>query len=285
MENLVISNPKKLKKLKKAIFKAGAEKFHVLSDFDRTLTYAFVDDENVPSLISILRDGNYLVPGYAKKAHALFNKYYPIEINPKISLKEKKKAMREWWITHFELLIKSGLNKKDLKKVAKSKKIKFRKGVLEFIDFLHYHKIPLVIMSASGLGGDIISMYLERENKLYKNIHIVANSFEWDEAGNAIDVKKPIIHGMNKDETTIQKFPIFKIIKNRKNVLLLGDSLGDIGMIDGFEYDSLIKIGFLNGNVENNIEYYKKNYDVIILNDSSMDYVNELLKEIIVLKQ
>ncbi len=280
MKNLVISNPKKLKKLKKAIFKAGAEKFHVLSDFDRTLTNA-----NVPSLISILRDGNYLVPGYAEKANILFNKYYPLELNPKISLKEKKKAMREWWITHFELLIKSGLNKKDLKKIVKSKKVKFRKGVLEFIDFLHYHKIPLVIMSASGLGEDIISMYFERENKLYDNIYIVANLFEWDETGNAVNVKKPIIHGMNKNETAIQKFPVFKIIKNRKNVLLLGDSLGDIRMIEGFNYDSLIKIGFLNDNVENNIEYYKKNYDIIILNDSSMDYVNELLKQIIALKQ
>ena len=46
-------------------------------------------------------------------------------------------------------------------------------------------------------------------------------------------------------------------------------------------YDNLLKIGFLNENVEENLEYYKKAYDIIILNDSSMDYVNDLLKEII----
>jgi len=226
-----------------------------------------------------------LVPSYAEKAHALFNKYYLIEINPNISLKEKKKAMREWWTIHFELLIRSGLNKKDLKKVAMSEKIRLREGVLEFIDFLHYHKIPLIIMSSSGLGGDAISIYFKKKSRLYNNIYIVSNSFEWGENGNAISVKKPIIHGMNKDETMIQNFPIFKIIKNRKNVLLLGDSLGDVGMIKGFDYDNLIKIGFLNDNIEDNIEYYKKSYDVIILNDSSMDYVNKLLQEMIVLNR
>jgi len=52
-------------------------------------------------------------------------------------------------------------------------------------------------------------------------------------------------------------------------------------MIEGFDYDNLIKIGFLNENVEANLEYYKDNYDIIILNDSSLGYINRLLKEII----
>ncbi|MBU2415738.1 hypothetical protein KKH86_00740 [Patescibacteria group bacterium] len=75
------------------------------------------------------------------------------------------------------------------------------------------------------------------------------------------------------------KFSI-ELIKNRKNVLLLGDSFGDTEMINGFDYDNLIKIGFLNENVKENLEEYKKNYDVVILNDGSMEYVNDLLNEI-----
>ena len=43
MKNLVISNPKQLKKLKKAIFRDGVKKLHIISDFDRTLTNAFTD--------------------------------------------------------------------------------------------------------------------------------------------------------------------------------------------------------------------------------------------------
>jgi 5'-nucleotidase len=62
--------------------------------------------------------------------------------------------------------------------------------------------------------------------------------------------------------------------------MLLGDGLGDIKMIEGFDYDNLIKIGFLNENVEENLEQYKRSYDVLILNDSSIGYVNGLLREI-----
>lgn len=277
----MISNLEELEKVKKSISDGGAEKLHILADFDRTLTTAFVGGKSVPSLISILRDGSYLTPDYAEKANALYDKYHPIEINPGIPLEEKKKAMEEWWKIHFDLLIKSGLNKRDIKNVVESGKIKFREGFREFVDFLEKYKIPLIIMSSSGLGGDSISMCLEKEGKLYDNIHIISNSYQWDENGKAVGIKEPIIHVMNKDETAIQNLPVFEVIRERKNVLLLGDNIGDVGMIQGFDYENLIKIGFLNEAVEENLEQYKKVYDVLILNDSPMNYLNKLLKEII----
>jgi len=280
-ENITVPNPEELEKVKKAISEDGAERLHILTDFDRTLTTAFVNGKSTPSLISILRDGNYLTLDYAQKASELYAKYHPIEINPKISLEEKKKAMQEWWTTHFDLLVKSGLNKKDLKKAVESGKVRFREGFADFINFLRLYNIPLVIMSSSGLGGDAISLYLGKEGKLYDNVHIISNSLEWDETGNLIAVKQPIIHTMNKDEALIRNFPAFGAIKDRKNVLLLGDSLDDVGMIQGFNYENLIKVGFLNEKVEENLEYYKRNYDVIILGDSSFDYINGLLREII----
>ena len=228
-----------------------------------------------------MRDGNYLMPDYSNEANALFDKYHRIEIDPNISIAEKKKAMNEWWRKHFELLIRSKLNKKDIEEIVQSNKIKLRKGALEFFEFLYLHKIPLVIISSSGLGRDAIISYLQNKGVLYENITVISNSFIWDENGNAVEVNEPIIHCMNKDETLIQKFPVFNSLKNRKNVVLLGDSLGDVGMINGFDYNHLIKIGFLNEQVKEQLEQYKNNYDVVILNDSSMDYVNELLKSII----
>jgi len=51
-------------------------------------------------------------------------------------------------------------------------------------------------------------------------------------------------------------------------------------MIEGFDYDNLIKIGFLNDNINENLEDFKKNFDIVILNDSDMNYINKLLKEI-----
>ena len=279
MDNVVISDEENLNKAKKLFLEQGKEKLHVIADFDRTLTKAFVNGEKIPSIISVLRNEDYLNPEYSEKAKALFNKYHPIEMDFSIPVQERKKAMHEWWSTHFDLLIKSGLNKKHLKKVVESGKIQFREGVPEFLDFLNSKNIPLVIMSSSGLGS--IPMYLEKQGKMYKNVHVISNSYEWDSGGKAIKVKEPIIHIMNKDETSIRDYPVFDLIKDRKNVLLLGDSLEDLGMIKGFDYDNLIKVGFLNEKIEENLEIYKKNFDIVLLNDTNFNYVNKLFKEII----
>ncbi|PIR90174.1 hypothetical protein COX75_00345 [bacterium (Candidatus Gribaldobacteria) CG_4_10_14_0_2_um_filter_33_15] len=278
---VVVSNSEKLEELKNKIIKDGVENLHVLADFDRTLTKAFVNGQSRPSLTSVLRDGNYLTQNYASKAHGFYNKYHAIEIDTNIPHQKKKKAMEEWWTLHFDLLIKSGLNKKHLKEIVNSGKVEFRQNALELMDILKERGIPLVIMSSSGLGGDAIAMMLEKERKLYNNIYIISNSFKWDKKGNAVEVKKPIIHVINKDETMIKDFPeIYKKIKDRKNVILLGDNIEDLGMIIGFDYKNLLKIGFLNENIEENLEKYKKSFDVLILNDGSINYLNNLIKEL-----
>jgi len=282
MENILIANKEKLETLKENFAKQGKDKIHILTDFDNTLTCAFVNGEKVPSIISVLRDGSYLTPDYAEKAHGLYDKYHPFENDPNILKEEKKRLMEEWWTVHFELLIKLGLNKKDVEKAIDSEKIKFRGGFFEFIDFLKEKNIPLIIMSSSGLGEESISLKLEKENKLYNNVYIISNSFKWDENGKAISIRTPIIHGANKDETLVKDFPeIFKAVKNRKNVLLIGDSLDDTGMVEGFDYDNLIKIGFLNEQTEEKLEKYEKVFDIILLNDSGMKYINKLISEII----
>lgn len=279
-KNIIIPRPAELEKTKKSIAAGGAKKIHILSDFDRTLTTAYVNGKLVSSLIFLL-DKNYLTPEYHRQYKELYDKYFPIEINTKISLEEKKEKMTEWWRAVFDLLIKSRLNKKDLEKLVQSQNVKFRDGFDQFTDFLRDNNVPLIIMSATGLGGDTISMYLEKAGKLSQNIYIVANSFIWDKDGYAIAVKEPIIHVANKEEITVRNLPVFSIIKERRNVLLMGDTVEDIGMIEGFDYENLIKIGFLNEKVAENLEAYKNCYDVVILNDAGLEYVNQLLKEII----
>lgn len=278
LENIIISNEKRLKELKKAIAEAGAVNFHILADFDRTLTKAFVDGQKAHTVVAQIRNGGYLTSEYAPEAHRLFDIYRPIEIDPNISQEVKNAKMHEWWRTHFDLLIKSGLNKKVIDEIVKKRTLQFREGALAFIDYLQAKDIPLVIMSAAP--GDMIAEYLKQEDRLYDNVHIVANFFDFDEQGNVVNVKEPIIHSLNKHEIIIKDFPVFDLIKNRKNVLLLGDGVDDVGMIEGFEYDNLIKVGFLNENAEENLEKFKENFDVILLYDASMDYVNNLIREI-----
>jgi 5'-nucleotidase len=50
------------------------------------------------------------------------------------------------------------------------------------------------------------------------------------------------VHSYNKGETVVKDLPIYNEIKDRKNIILLGDSLGDPHMADGFDYETIIKI-------------------------------------------
>lgn len=277
-ENIIIANPEDFERKKEAIREGGAEKLHVIADFDRTLTYSTLDGRKKASLIAILREENCLTPDYPEKALALRDKYMPIEFDLSIPLPERKKAMDEWWAKMFELLRESKLNIKDLERVVSSGKIRLRRGALDFMDCLHSFRVPFVIMSASGIGEEVIEIFLNKKGKFFENVFIVANSFEWDAEGFMTRAHEPIIHSHNKDETAIHRFPAYKHIKNRKNILLLGDHAGDAGMSDGFDAENIIKIGFLNERVDENLEHYKELFDVVLLGDPSFDFITRLLK-------
>jgi len=143
MNEIFIPSPQKLKELKEIFKREGKEKIHLLTDFDKTLTQAFVDGEEVPSIISVLRSEGYLTPDYPQKAYALYNHYHPYEKQKDLSLEEKKKKMEEWWRKHFKLLIESGLKKEDIEKVVTSKKIRLKKGTKKFLTLLKKRKSSL----------------------------------------------------------------------------------------------------------------------------------------------
>jgi len=280
VSEVVIANPENLEEVKKKIAEEGKDKIHVLADFDRTLTRVSYKGERVPSLMAVLRDKKYLTEDYPEKARALAKKYYPMEIDLNLPHKEKEKKMLGWWTKHNKLLIEGGLNKKDIENVANSETLVLMEGVENFLRIMHEVNVPVMIMSSSGLG-DAISIFLEKRNLLFDNIHIITNQFEFDNEGRATELKGQVIHVMNKSEISTDDLPIHIELLKRKNVILLGDSLGDLGMVEGFEYDNLVNIGFLNFDVEEALKKYKENFDVVITNDGDFNFVNKLLNNII----
>jgi cytosolic 5'-nucleotidase 3 len=276
---MIISNQTKLQEQITKFRKDGKNKFHVLADFDKTLTTPYINGALVPSVISILRDKDYISPEYSEKAKALANHYRTIEFDSEIPEAKKRKAMEEWWAKHFDLLAESGLNRKHLERIVQEGGIEFREGIERFLETLYREGIPLVILSSSGVG-DTIEMILKQRKMLYDNIHIITNRFIYGTNGEVMGVKKPIIHSMNKDETVVRNFPsIYKEIESRKNVLLLGDGLGDLGMVSGFEYEGLIKIGFLDEDNKANQDAYSQAFDVVLTDNADFGEVNDLLEE------
>lgn len=279
--NVIIPHPEYVEEIKKQIRSKGASQLHILSDFDRTLTYGAVDGVKTPSIISMLRDGHHLAKGYAKKAHALFDMYHPIEVDPNLSLQEKKKAMQEWWEAHNKLLIESELSYADLEDIVQNGHVAFRDGALEFLDLLHAHDIPLVIFSASGCG-DAVRMFFQKIHKDYSNIFYVTNQFNWDAHGRAMSTKGQVIHTFNKDETILEEIPeIYEAVHERHDVILFGDSVGDVGMSEGFTYHNLLKIGFLNTDTALLQKEYEKHFDIILEGDGDFEFINTLFRDFV----
>jgi len=283
--NIIIPNQKELNNRINEIKKDSANSIHILSDFDRTLTKAFFNGEKTPSLISHLRNGKYLTADYAEKAKKLFEKYHPIELSKEISKEEKKKAMKEWWSTHYNLLAECGLDEKTIKQAVKDlikeDKIKLRENAKEFLKILNKQNIPLIILSSAGIGN-MVTEFLNEQKLMFKNIHFIGNTLEFNKTGKFGGIKdKKIIHVLNKNEAELKSLPVYKEIEKRRNIILLGDSIDDLGMIEGFSYKNVIKIVFVNYEDEDNLEEYKRNFDIIITNDGSFEEINNILLRIL----
>lgn len=277
MQNTTYSDIINFEKILKRIKTDWFQNLHILADFDKTMTKAFSAWKKRPSLISVLRSEWYLSEEYSSKAYELFDYYNPIEIDPKISLEDKKQEMATWWHKHLELLVKSGIHHKDIESVIETRLIELREWVKELLIFLAKNNIPIIIISANWLWTDSIRIYLEKEWFLTTNIKIISNEFIWDKDWYAIDYDRRVIHVFNKDETVLEQFPeIYKEIKDRKNVILLWDSIWDVGMIEGFKYDNLLKIGFLNEKEDELIEDYKSNYDLVLTGHNDALILKEL---------
>lgn len=279
MNNIIYSDKKRVDKILDSIKKEGLENLYILADFDRTMTYSLIDWKEKPSLISVLRNNiKYLWKEYSLEAKELFDYYHPIEVDINRSIEEKCEKMSEWRVNHLNLLVKSGLNKSHIEEVANSWIIRLRWWIITFLKFLDNNNIPLIILSANGLWWDSITAYL-KHNKLYKkNIEIVSNRFLFDESWKAVWYDNNVIHTFNKGEVVFKKFPrIEKKIKNRKNILLLWDSLWDPNMADWAEYNSLLKIWFYNESTDDKLSVYLEKYDILLTGDSDWDFLNNIL--------
>ena len=64
-----------------------------------------------------------------------------------------------------------------------------------------------------------------------------------------VGFKGDLIHSFNKNESSVHDSDYFDNLEKHTNILLLGDSIGDLRMADGAKFDNILKIGFLNDKV------------------------------------
>lgn len=62
----------------------------------------------------------------------------------------------------------------------------------EVLSFLNDHSVPCLVFSA-GLG-DLVEALLHRDNVFFPNMKVVANYINFNEAGECVSFKEPLIH-------------------------------------------------------------------------------------------
>ena len=192
----------------------------------------------------------------------------------------RREKMIQYWNRINEIAIKANLNKDEMKEIVRKTYVTFRDNTNEFFQILDKNEIPLSIISA-GIGNVIMEMFTQK-SKIYSNMKIVANFIEYDEKDLPCKFTGETIHMFNKNDAISFDKDYFKTIKNRTNIILLGDSEGDELIADGLpNAKNILKIGFLNKIDETKLEKYKNIFDIVLINDLTFDTPNQILKYIL----
>ncbi|XP_051172523.1 7-methylguanosine phosphate-specific 5'-nucleotidase-like [Leptopilina boulardi] len=276
-----ISNPTNVLKKINNIISDGPGKLQVVTDFDLTLTKQHVDGKDHLSSFGIFAKCKQLPPKYAEMQNRTHKKYRPIETDPHIPLDEKIRAMEEWIKIGEDHLKDYEFDPSELEEVAEKYGTDLRVGTKDLIDKLNSSNIPVLVFSA-GLG-DVVEAILKHNNVHHENVEIISNFLKY--SNNKLDgFKGEKIHVFNKNETVLNDEQL-KRLENRKNIILMGDSIGDTTMCNGIkDIENILKIGFLynknNEIVEKSLNDYMNAFDVVLIDDQTMQFPMSILKRI-----
>ncbi len=260
-----INNEEKIKKLN-----LNKDNFYVVADFDKTIT-----DGKSSSTWGVMASANELGDEYTKRRTALYNHYRPIEIDTNLSDDEKSKYMSEWWQSHINLFYEYGLKEENILKSIRNGNLNYRIGAKRFLKKMNEFNIPVIIISA-GIGN-VIEEFFKMENDIYDNVSIVSNFIEFENNGTIKKLKGDTIHALNKNIVKLDEASKIKI-SSRKNILLFGDGIADLKMVDEEKIKNSITVGFLDEKIEESLECFNNNFDIVLSNGGTFEEVNNILK-------
>ncbi|ORX81780.1 HAD-superfamily hydrolase [Anaeromyces robustus] len=264
------------KKLLK-IIRDGKDKIHLISDFDMTITKYWLNGKRSPSSHDILTRSSKVSENYRKRCEELKAKYYPIEISPELTNEEKLPYMVEWWENADQAILDEKIHKDTISDMVRETPVLYRPGIKDVLHSCKEKDIPFLVFSAGV--QNVIQETLVQSNLFSDNMNVVSNKMAFNEETGICDrFVGPLFHVFNKDKFGLEGTPYEKLLENRSNVIICGDSLGDIKMADGVKHDTCLSIGFLNLNKEKMLDKYKNTFDIVITDDGSFDLVNEILR-------
>uniref|UniRef100_A0A0K0DUX1 5'-nucleotidase n=1 Tax=Strongyloides stercoralis TaxID=6248 RepID=A0A0K0DUX1_STRER len=281
---IYIKNKEYVSRIINALSESGPKNLTIISDFDYTIS-RFCDDNGNQNLTThqLFKKGTEISnPNLGPKLVKYYDKYFPIEFSNNLSIEEKIPYMEKWWNLSHSAIIEEQLNYDFIVNIVKSNNIQYRYKFCELVKLLDYLNIPFVIFSA-GIG-DVIDIYLRKKLELIEeNIYIISNSMIFNDDKVCVGFSEPLIHTYSKNSSVIKENnPLLNVVKNRENVLLMGDSLGDIHMeVNSKRKGNTLKIGFLNFDKSNLLQKYMNYYDIVCVDDQTMEvpfYITKIIE-------
>ncbi|CAL8069850.1 unnamed protein product [Orchesella dallaii] len=283
-EQVKIKNLEQTEKLLQSIVSSGPQALQVITDFDATLSRYHANGKKCESSYGVIAHSPLVTKKLKEDAIELFEKYYPIEINVSMSADEKTPHMIEWYQKSHESFLDSypRLNLSQITEMARDAHVILRENSHKMLKTLHSVNIPALVLSA-GMGN-LVEEILKINSVNFSNVKVIANFMQFDETGLLKGFSEPVVHVFNKNEAVLHDdhAAYFENLKSRHNVILMGDSLGDTNMATGVQNaETVLKIGFLNTHLEDHLPAYMDSFDVVLVDDQSMDFINSILDLVI----
>lgn len=297
---VVLTRSKKdLDKKLDALRRGGADKLQVIADFDQTLTrFSMADGRRSRSTHGLL-DSQHLSEEFRADLRTVFSQYNPYAMDH-ADHDTKMAYLEEGWRKAHTVLVTHRVTRNDIQKCVEGGTWALRDDFPALLSLLRRASVPLLIFSA-GIA-DVLSAMLRHalDAQAARGVRVVSNRILFDSNGHATGYSEPVIHSMNKGAVALDSHsPVLDlssggdvasgpggdvveewgdVIAGRSNVVLLGDSLGDLQMADGVpDRQTMLSIAFLNDKVAEKEAEFLANFDIVIEGDPSLSFATHFL--------
>ncbi|XP_014661678.1 PREDICTED: cytosolic 5'-nucleotidase 3-like isoform X2 [Priapulus caudatus] len=277
--SVFIKNRQQVEGIIRQLVAGGPEKLQVIADFDHTLSKHSHEGQIIATCFGILENSSAMPQIYKDQVTQLKEIYYPIEFCHEMTNQEKYPYMVEWWTKAQSIFVQCELYKETITEMVAQTKCVLRDGSERLLYKLYKHGVPLLVFSA-GIG-DILEEVMRQKSTMHDNVKVVSNYMEYNGNGKVIGFKGNLIHTFSKNESAIENSDYFEKLSHRHNIILMGDSIGDCHMADGCPSpEATLKIGFLNHGVDRLLSKYQDLYDIVLVQDGTMDVPTAIINRI-----
>jgi HAD superfamily hydrolase (TIGR01544 family) len=292
--SVVYSSPGAYAAKRARLISGGRSSLVLVADFDRTLSaFRCANGDLCHASHQLLEDsvrrGQEHEEQYAAfkaQIDAINSRYFALEICHELTEEVRRAHMFDWWHTAHALLLEQHIEHRWMEvavtRARASGSLELRRGTKELLHSMNAAEVPCVVFSA-GLK-ETIAITLRQEEAILPNMHLIGNEMVFSPEGLLTAFGADTITSSNKNYThVILAHPAFHAASRaRRHVILLGDNLGDATMSDGLEHvDTILKIGLLHDNVEARLDKFKAAFDVVLLGDPSMEFLQELVDAVL----